>query len=143
DLKGVYTYTINYTVEGVLAGHSGYDELYWNVTANDRGVGINQATATVKLPQSGVVQQSCYQGQVNSTETCRGVVLADQEIRFAADRQLGMEQGITVAVGYTKGMVPLLTVNPPTIQDSLIQYWEVITAGLASAIIGLLAVGLL
>lgn len=140
DLKGQFTYTINYTVEGILAGHANYDELYWNVTGNDWGVGINQATAVVRLPKAGVIQQSCYQGSTGSTDACTGVVLANKEVRFAATRQLGMQQGITVAVGYDKGMVPILTVTPPTIKDSLTQYWDIIITAIVVSIIGLIGV---
>ncbi len=140
DLKGVFTYKINYIVEGILRGHTGFDELYWNVTGDEWGVGINQATASVKLPQAGVVQQSCYQGVSDSTEVCSATVLANQEVRFAASRALGMEQGLTIAVGYDKDMVSLLTVAPPTVKDSLIKYWEVLASGIAAALIGLIAI---
>lgn len=144
DLKGQYTYELRYQVEGILLGFSNYDELYWNVVGDQWDTTISQATATVTLPQPGIKQQACYQGQAGSTTECSATVMpTNQEVRFSGTGPINAGQGLTIAVGYDKGMVPLLTVAPPTVKEAVIQYREVIVAALAVSLLGLAAIFLL
>lgn len=112
-ISGQHTYAITYFASGVLREFSDYDELYWNVTGNYWDAPINHATATVKLPRDGILQQACYQGAKGSTDECQSVLLNPKEIRFAATQPLPPGGGLTLSVGYTKGIVPILTVTKP------------------------------
>jgi len=105
-VSGTQQYVLKYTETGVLRAFQGYDELYWNATGNAWPVPIDAATANVLLPDSVTpTRASCYQGDVGSTEPCNQVDLT----HFATSRHLGENQGLTIAVGYPSGAVPLLT----------------------------------
>ena len=116
-VTGVQKYSISYTVTGILKSFDSYDELYWNSTGDQWGVPITKATAEVTLPGSGgVVQGSCYQGTQGSTDVCTYTKQDDTTATFASTREFAAGEGMTIAVGYTKGLVPILVgmapVNP-------------------------------
>ncbi len=110
---GQHTYTINYRATGILKSFNTYDELYWNATGNNWEVPIGTATVTVTLPQDGIVQFSCYEFKHLSTDQCPTQKLDDHTVKFTATRSLNLQEGLTVALDYTKGMVPILTVDSP------------------------------
>jgi len=113
-ISGIHTYTISYTARGVLKGFADYDELYWNVTGDMWPVPILNANATVRLPKTGVKQVACYQGVYGANGRCTSSNI-DPEAFFTSTRELQPGEGLTIAVGYSKGMVPLLTVQNPLI----------------------------
>lgn len=115
-IRGDHSYTITYTAKGVLrppAGGSTHDELYWNVTGNNWDTLIKRATATVTLPSNGITQITCYQGSSGSREQCKNSKENEKTATFTTTRELPPYEGFTIVVGYTKGMVPILTVAPP------------------------------
>jgi len=119
-ISGLQNYTIRYEVKGVLQSFSDYDELFWNVTGNYWEVPIEKASATVSLPSDGIVQVACYQGVVGSTESCSGNEIDKKVASFEATRSLTSNEGLTVAVGFTKGLVSILVgEKPETIWDTL------------------------
>jgi uncharacterized membrane protein len=109
-INGIHTYTIDYTEKGILRHYSGYDELYWNVTGSEWGVPISSASATVRLAKDGIRQISCYQGVRESTQPCSNSTYTANTARFSASG-LNPGEGLTVAVGYTAGLFPILTVS--------------------------------
>lgn len=119
-ITGKHTYVVTYFASGVLRGFEGYDELYWNVTGNGWDVPIDQASATVTLPRQGIIKLACYQGETGSTEECPSITISPLEARFSATHSLPAASGLTVAVGYTKGVVPLITVEKPKTTTDLI-----------------------
>jgi uncharacterized protein (TIGR04222 family) len=138
-INGEHTYVIRYIVTGVLQGFAGYDELYWNVTGNDWEAPIHAASARVTLPEAGIVQFSCYQGERGSTDPCPATKQNEQTIDFTIPTGAieNMEiAGMTVAVGYTKGMVPLLTAKAPRLIEN-----EIFTAPTAIGLLSALIIG--
>jgi len=118
-VSGTQSYRIQYTVAGVLNSFEGYDELYWNVTGNGWPVPIQKASATVVLPDDAIVQITCFAGVVGSKENCTSDQTSKKEASFSSSR-LGVGEGLTIVVGYEKGLVPIITVAPPkSIFDSL------------------------
>lgn len=117
-ITGMQTYSIQYSVKGVLRSFSNYDELYWNSTGNNWPVPINRAEAVVTLPREGILQTTCFEGYAGSTTLCQKTMLDGKTARFSAFGSLGETQGLTVVVGYEKGMVPILTVERPK------TFWE-------------------
>lgn len=113
-ISGLVTYTIIYEVIGVLRSFDNYDELYWNVTGNDWPVPIGTVNATVTLPKEKIIQAACYIGSSGSTDRCS----ENQTVRQAQFNggSLLANQGLTFAVGYTKGMVPILQGTKPPIK---------------------------
>jgi uncharacterized membrane protein YgcG len=115
-VTGTQAYVIDYLLRGVLREFENYDELYWNATGNLWTVPIEHAEATFALPENGLVQWSCYLGTQGSTEKCDGEKTSESLVHFIAPRTLAGGEGMTVAVGFTKGLVPIL---PPLAEDAV------------------------
>jgi uncharacterized membrane protein len=113
-ITGAQTYVIDYTLRGVLRSFEKYDEIYWNVTGNQWTVPIEHAEATFTLPKDGIMQWSCYMGTRGSTEKCAGEKTSESVVHFSAPRTLQSGEGMTLAVGFTKDMMPIL---PPLAED--------------------------
>ncbi len=112
-ISGRHLYVITYTAKGVLKGFADHDELYWNITGNQWAVPIARVEATVTLPKEGITKITCFEGYAGSTAICDAKTESPQLARFTTYGELGAAQGLTVVVGYTKGIVPLLTVERP------------------------------
>jgi uncharacterized membrane protein YgcG len=117
---GEKQYIIRYTLERALGHFDSYDELYWNVTGDQWLFPIMSSRATVILPPGAKnVQSACYYGLTgtkNSAENteCDVRVLtsqahAGQGTVFALPRILQVHEGLTVAVGFSKGFVAIPT----------------------------------
>lgn len=117
-IVGRNVYTIVYTVTGLLQSINDYDELYWNATGNNWSVPIQKAEATVTLPKEGMAKVICYQGPNASQTQCASTIASPKTAMLETTDQLGSGEGMTVAVDWKKGLVPLLTAFPPQ------PYWE-------------------
>ncbi len=108
---GRHVYTLTYATDRQIGFFADYDELYWNVTGNFWKFPIDRAEATIKLPAGARIRQyAAYTGAVGSAaHNAEADRLHDGEIRFATTQPLGMGEGLTVAVGFSKGAV-----IPPT-----------------------------
>jgi hypothetical protein len=107
-ITGPHRYTITYDVVGALLAFSTYDELYWNVTGNQWEVPMGKASTTVTLPTGVVEQASCYVGPEGSREQCAVAGVGTAAFSAESGRALAAGEGLTVAVGYPKGSVPIL-----------------------------------
>ena len=107
--SGEHDYELRYETVGQLGFFDGFDELYWNATGHGWQFPINGATAVVRLPvdvPESSLQLACYTGRQGSTErACRGESAGPGTIRFVATRVLAPGEGLTVAVGFPKGLV--------------------------------------
>lgn len=103
---GIYTYTIKYHTERQLGFFKDFDELYWNVTGNGWNFPIQDARATIHLPQDATTRQYAgytgFQGNKGQDYT-----VDDQKntITFSTTRPLAAFEGLTVAVSWPKGFV--------------------------------------
>ena len=104
---GPYTYQLTYQTSRQVGFFLDYDELYWNVTGNGWAFPIEVAKATIILPKgTTVLQSSYYTGPQGSTETNAEVMsLSGNEISFRTTTPLAPQEGLTVAVGWPKGVV--------------------------------------
>ena len=117
-ITGKHTYTISYLVEGVLRSFDTYDELYWNVTGNGWDAPIARASASVSIPAS-ILKQSCYKGAYGATDLCDTSNVTDKVATFTA-KNLASYEGLTVAVGFSPGVVPIVEIlPPPSLSDAL------------------------
>ncbi|MFO1028660.1 MAG: DUF2207 domain-containing protein [Acetobacteraceae bacterium] len=104
---GQHRYTLTYTTDRQVRYFEDYDEVYWNATGNEWVFPIERAAAIVDLPRGARILQSAgYTGALGSTaRDVRITRLSDTQIRFDTTRPLGVREGLTVAVGFTKGAV--------------------------------------
>jgi len=113
SVTGKNVYIITYTAKGVLRSYTDHDELYWNVTGNNWPVPIENAAATVTLDKEGMQKVACYEGYVGSQGSCQAKILSPQLAQFSTTSPLDEAKGMTIVAGYTKGLVPILTVQRP------------------------------
>lgn len=112
-ISGAHTYVIDYDITGVLRQFDDHDELYLNTTGNNWDVPIKKATSLVTLSQDGIIQVDCYQGPTNTTEQCVYSMQSPKTAYFATTAPLLPGSGLTVVVGFTKGLFPIVTVAAP------------------------------
>ncbi|KGF67049.1 hypothetical protein LL06_24600, partial [Hoeflea sp. BAL378] len=105
--RGEHTYTIRYVTTRQLRYFEDYDEIYWNVTGNFWSFPILEAVAVVQLPEGArATQVDAYTGPFGAAG--KDFVASGEggsEIVFETTRPLGPEEGMTIAVGFTKGVV--------------------------------------
>ncbi|MBK6629181.1 MAG: DUF2207 domain-containing protein [Flavobacteriales bacterium] len=107
---GDYPYTLTYTTKGQLGFFPDFDEIYWNVNGNGWAFTVDSISALIHLPSpANVKKTACYTGVLGSTENaCRDSAIDAHTVYFTG-RALDMYEGLTVAVGFQKGVV----VEPP------------------------------
>jgi uncharacterized membrane protein YgcG len=115
-LSGTKTYVVSYTVSRAIGYFNDHDELYWNVTGNGWQVPVSQASAHVVLPAQvaqGTISADCFVGLVGSAEACGATIIGApnetagtaQNIYFTQQQVLAPGSGLTIAVGFPKGLV--------------------------------------
>ncbi|GMU93007.1 MAG: hypothetical protein AMXMBFR4_20650 [Candidatus Hydrogenedentota bacterium] len=106
---GEYTYTLSYSTDRQLGHFDEYDELYWNVNGNGWDFPIDELRATVRLPRAvdeSQLQLDAYVGKKGSKEQAHEAsVLAGGDIEFTAMRPLQPREGLTIVIGFPKGLV--------------------------------------
>ena len=106
---GTHTYEIRYRTDRQLGFFEEYDELYWNVTGNDWAFPIRRVRAEVRLPEPVPADRLSLAAYVGE----RGDVGRDWTVEvpspgvavFTTDRVLRPQEGLTIAVGFPKGIV--------------------------------------
>ncbi len=103
---GDYPYRITYTTKGQVGFFPDYDEIYWNVCGNGWAFSIDSISALIHLPPTAQVKQTaCYTGEMGSTENaCTDSIIDARTVHFQG-RPMGYYEGLTVAVGFQKGVV--------------------------------------
>ncbi len=117
-LGGEQVYVFQYRVENAIQFLDDYDELYWNVTGNDWQVAIESASARVKLAavtSADSFSGDCYTGSYGSTDSHCDWEATENGAVFVVDRPLWGGQGLTLSLGWEKGVV-----RPPTSGQ---QFW--------------------
>ncbi|MDX1379983.1 MAG: DUF2207 domain-containing protein [Xanthomonadales bacterium] len=107
---GEYRYRLRYVTQHQLGFFENHDELYWNVTGNDWDFQIDHAAATVRLPEpvpEPAWRLDAYTGPQGSREShATARVLDARSVGFETTRPLSPREGLTIAVGWPKGLVP-------------------------------------
>jgi uncharacterized membrane protein YgcG len=104
---GAHRYVIHYRTTRQIGHFEDFDELYWNATGNGWAFPIDRAEATITLPSpSRFTRKASYTGPGGATGSMARIVSEDAtSISFAATAPLGPHEGMTVAVGWPKGLV--------------------------------------
>ena len=106
--SGEHLYEIGYATTGQLRFFADKDELYWNVTGNFWSFPIETVSATVRFPDSAnTLGETGYTGTFGATDrgAYRSNGIGRQEIRFETTQALQAQEGFTLAVGFTNGVV--------------------------------------
>lgn len=104
---GEYTYTLTYRTTRQVGFFQDFDELYWNVTGNHWQFAIEKARAKVVLPETAeVLQRAAYTGPAGA-QGAEFTTGADDygNPTFRTTRALAPGEGLTIAVGWPKGVV--------------------------------------
>ncbi|MDH3620356.1 MAG: DUF2207 domain-containing protein [Gammaproteobacteria bacterium] len=115
---GEHTYVFRYRANRMLGFFEQHDELYWNVTGNNWNFPIDKATARVRLefdaPRDAILVEG-YTGRAGSKDQDYGRFMDDSgDINFATNHPLPSAHGLTIVVGWPKGLV-----DEPTWQDRI------------------------
>lgn len=104
--KGIHKYIIYWKARGHIRYFENYDEIYINSTGNGWSFPIEKASAAITLPEGAYVEQfSSYYGKFGSTEKAQSIQENNEKVLFEAPRSLSKSEGLTVAVGFTKGII--------------------------------------
>jgi len=106
---GDYTYVFHYRTNRQLGFFDGFDELYWNVTGNGWDFPIDEASAVIALPgavDASKLKLEAYTGE-QGAKGRNYVATADapSHATFRATRALAPREGLTIVVGFPKGIV--------------------------------------
>jgi len=105
---GQYHYTIEYNVPSQVELLEEIDEIYWNAIGQDVKFPIDKASCLVRLPVGADhLQKACYTGTYGSTETkCTTKEFNNgNEVYFETTQALAPKEGMTIGVGFEKGVV--------------------------------------
>lgn len=106
---GTHTYTIRYKTDRQLGFFEKHDELYWNVTGNGWGFPIEEASATVTLPDGISSRKMTVEGytglQGSEDRNLTAEVQRGGKAAFRTTVPLAAWEGLTIVVGWPKGIV--------------------------------------
>jgi uncharacterized membrane protein YgcG len=118
--NGEHVYELRYRVSNQVRYFAAYDEIYWNATGNFWAFPIVEARAVIQLPPGAVVTQTAgytdTAGAAGSAFTYEAQ--GDRHI-FETTRPLQRGEGLTVAVGFEKGLI-----DPPSAADQGALWWQ-------------------
>lgn len=107
-----HTIVLHYRVLDALRFFSDHDELYWNVTGQEWNAPIQSASAAVELPEGAAgVHAVAYSGVFNSRTQDASVTVNGNMVQVESAGALGYHQGLTVVIGFDKGLVHQPTVG--------------------------------
>lgn len=105
---GQYQYTIEYEVPNQVEQLEKIDEIYWNAVGHDSRFPIDEASCLVKLPVgANHLQKACYTGFYGAREgnNCAVKEFNNGNELFFQASNLAPKQGMTIGVGFEKGIV--------------------------------------
>lgn len=104
--RGEHTFQFTYETGRQIRFFDDHDELYWNVTGTEWEFPIDEASATVTLPQ-GVRAEALdyFTGGYGATGKDARASRDGREIFFATTRRLDPREGLTIAIKMPKGSI--------------------------------------
>lgn len=104
-----HTYTLTYTTTRQLGFFPEHDELYWNVTGNAWSFPIDEASATVSLPEGVAPEKISLQAYTGPQGAkggdFRSSIDSSGRPTFETTKSLNPGEGLTIAVLWPKGFV--------------------------------------
>jgi len=106
---GEYTYTLAYTTDRQIGFFSDHDELYWNVTGNGWLFPIAKASAAVVFPDGFPQSRVALDGYTGPAGSRAKDFISSADpsgvVNFATTTPLGPNEGLTIVVGWPKGLI--------------------------------------
>ena len=112
---GEHTYELNYRTDRQTGFFADYDEIYWNATGNGWGFKIEEATATVRLPDDiprDQIKYEAYTGAQGSKGQNYHAELREGAPYYRTTRRLGVKEGLTIVASWPKGYINAPVENP-------------------------------
>ena len=110
------TVVLHYRVAGGLRFFEDHDELYWNATGDEWDVPLGEVSAEVVLPDGARgIRTTAFTGVYGSKANDAVIEPEGRRIRFSVPRPMGYREGMTVVVGWDKGLVA-----EPTLADRVL-----------------------
>ena len=106
--RGVHVYEITYRTSRQIGTFDGHDELYWNVNGTGWTFAFDRIGAEVELPApvpAGEVRVEAYTGPQGARGRDYEARAREGGASFRTTRTLGPRQGLTIVVGFPKGVV--------------------------------------
>lgn len=101
------TIRLHYKAHNALRFFEDHDELYWNATGDEWDVPLGMVSAEVVLPEGATgIRTTSFTGVVGSTSSEAEIAEEGSSIRFTMSRPLNYLEGLTVVVGWDKGLIP-------------------------------------
>jgi uncharacterized membrane protein YgcG len=117
---GAHTYTLSYRVKNQIRYFDGYDEIYWNATGSYWAFPIERARATIVLPPgASITATHGYTGAEGQAGDAYAYAQSGDRHVFETTRPLQANEGLTVAVGFGKGLI-----DPPSAADEGALWWQ-------------------
>ena len=106
-ISGVKTYVINYQVYNSIRTFNDHDELYWNVTGNQWPVTIQNANASVILPDPSItnVLMDCFTGPQGSIQKNCTFNQNGSTVNYSSSQPLNAGEGLTFVLGIPLGFI--------------------------------------
>jgi uncharacterized membrane protein YgcG len=103
-----FSYVLRYRTRRQIGFFDTHDELYWNATGNGWDFRIERASARIRLPQAVPAAQlssDAYTGPAGSQANATERELSDGAARWETRAPLAPGEGMTVVLGFPKGIV--------------------------------------
>lgn len=100
------TVVLHYRAKNGLRFFEDHDELYWNATGDEWDVPLEDATARIELPPAATgLRAIAFNGAYGSTAHDASIERSATTYQVAMPHGLGFHEGLTVVVGWDKGVV--------------------------------------
>jgi uncharacterized membrane protein YgcG len=112
--RGEHTYLLIYRTDRQMGFFADHDELYWNVTGNGWGFVIDEASATVVLPDGippDAVKLEAYTGKQGAQGRDYTAAMHGATPTFATSRALRPGEGLTIVAMWPKGHITAAVEN--------------------------------
>ena len=112
------TITIHYRASNALRFFDDHDELYWNATGDEWDYPLGLVSAVVTLPPGARgLRTAAFSGAFGSASREVVIDTTGGRITFTMPRKLEYHEGMTVVVGWNKGLV-----RAPTFADKALAF---------------------
>ena len=130
---GVHVYEITYRTSRQLGYFEDHDELYWNVNGTGWTFAFDRISAEVRLPSAvpeDQVRVEAYTGPMGARGRDYKAEARAGGAHFETTRALGPFQGLTIVVGFPKGVV-----SPPGLAQRAM-WWLADNRGVVAGVVG-------